>query len=120
SRPSRQRAIPRGGRPSGARPRSYSRVASKPRARRWRWTAPLSPTDSPMIHIDVHGVAVPALGFGTWLLRGEEALHAVGVALDAGYRHLDTAQAYDNEREVGRALRESGLPREDVFLTTKV
>src|SRR5690606_15209984 len=92
----------------------------KHRVRRRRWTAPLPSTHLPMTHIDVQGVAVPALGFGTWLLRGEEARHAVAVALDAGYRHLDTAQDYDNEREVGRALRDSGLPREDVFLTTKV
>ncbi|MDX1419822.1 MAG: aldo/keto reductase [Rubricoccaceae bacterium] len=73
-----------------------------------------------MISIDVQGAAVPALGFGTWRLRGEDGRHAVSVALDAGYRHLDTAQAYDNEREVGRALRESGVSREEVFLTTKV
>jgi 2,5-diketo-D-gluconate reductase B len=73
-----------------------------------------------MIHIDVHGVAVPALGFGTWRLEGEDGRHAIETALDAGYRHLDTARAYDNEAEVGRALRASGVPREDVFLTTKV
>ncbi|HLT46300.1 MAG TPA: aldo/keto reductase [Rubricoccaceae bacterium] len=73
-----------------------------------------------MTYIDVHGVAVPALGFGTWSLRGEDGLHAIATALDVGYRHLDTAQSYGNEREVARALRDSGLPREDVFLTTKV
>ena len=73
-----------------------------------------------MTYIDVQGVAVPALGFGTWQLRGEDGCHAVAVALDVGYRHLDTAREYDNEAEVGRALRASGVPREDVFLTTKV
>lgn len=73
-----------------------------------------------MIHLDVQGTAVPALGFGTWQLRGEEARHAVETALSVGYRHVDTAPVYDNEREVGRALRASGVAREEVFLTTKV
>jgi 2,5-diketo-D-gluconate reductase B len=73
-----------------------------------------------MIHLDVQGVAVPALGFGTWQLNGEDGRHAIEAALDVGYRHLDTARSYGNEAEVGRALRNSGVPREDVFLTTKV
>ena len=73
-----------------------------------------------MIHIDVHGRAVPALGFGTWQLKGDAATDSVLDALDIGYRHLDTAQIYKNEAEVGRALAESAVPREDVFLTTKV
>jgi 2,5-diketo-D-gluconate reductase B len=73
-----------------------------------------------MTHLDVQGVAVPALGLGTWRLDGEDGRHAIETALDIGYRHLDTAQSYDNETEVGQALRNSGVPREDVFLTTKV
>ena len=66
------------------------------------------------------GPAMPLLGFGTWQIRGEDAYRAVREALDAGYRHLDTATMYGNEAEVGRALRDSGVPREDVFVTTKL
>jgi len=62
---------------------------------------------------------MPMLGFGTWKLKGEDAVRAVTVALEAGYRHLDTATIYGNEAQVGRALRASGVPREEVFLTTK-
>lgn len=66
------------------------------------------------------GVRMPLLGFGTWQLRGEAAYRAVRAALDVGYRHIDTATGYDNEAEVGRALADSGVPREEVFLTTKL
>ncbi len=66
------------------------------------------------------GGAIPLLGFGTWQMHGDEAYDAVRAALDVGYRHIDTATMYRNEAEVGRALRESGVPREDVFLTTKL
>lgn len=66
------------------------------------------------------GAAMPLVGFGTWQLRGRNAYQAVRAALDAGYRHLDTASMYRNEREVGRALRESGIDRRDVFVTTKM
>jgi diketogulonate reductase-like aldo/keto reductase len=66
------------------------------------------------------GTSMPLLGFGTWRLRGEEAYRAVRDALDAGYRHVDTATMYGNEAEVGRALRDSGVPREQVFVTTKL
>ncbi len=66
------------------------------------------------------GHGMPLLGFGTWQITGEGAGHAVGWALEAGYRHLDTATVYGNEREVGAALGASGLPRADVFVTTKV
>jgi 2,5-diketo-D-gluconate reductase A len=69
---------------------------------------------------DGSAVALPLLGFGTWQLRGEAAYRAVRHALEAGYRHLDTATMYGNEAEVGRALRDSGVPREQVFLTTKL
>jgi 2,5-diketo-D-gluconate reductase A len=63
---------------------------------------------------------MPLLGFGTWQLRGQEAYDAVRDALRIGYRHLDTATAYGNETQVGRALRESDVAREDVFVTTKL
>ncbi|MDX6375648.1 MAG: 2,5-diketo-D-gluconate reductase [Nocardioidaceae bacterium] len=62
---------------------------------------------------------MPLLGFGTWQIKGKEAVRATSVALEVGYRHLDTATVYGNEAEVGRALAESGVPRDEVFLTTK-
>jgi 2,5-diketo-D-gluconate reductase A len=65
-------------------------------------------------------VEMPLLGFGTWQLRGESAYQAVRDALEAGYRHLDTATMYGNEAEVGRALKDSGVPRDEVFITTKL
>ena len=65
------------------------------------------------------GGRMPLLGFGTWQIRGDEATAATEVALEAGYRHVDTATMYENEREVGRALESSGLPRGAVFVTTK-
>lgn len=66
------------------------------------------------------GRAMPLLGFGTWQLRDATARDATGVALATGYRHLDTATMYRNEREVGEALRDSGIAREEVFVTTKL
>lgn len=65
------------------------------------------------------GASMPLLGFGTWQITGEDAVTATATALETGYRHLDTATVYRNEAEVGRGLRESGVPRDDVFLTTK-
>jgi diketogulonate reductase-like aldo/keto reductase len=66
------------------------------------------------------GNEIPLLGLGVWQVRdGRECEDAVRWALDAGYRHVDTAQAYGNEASVGRALRDSGVPRGDVFITTK-
>jgi diketogulonate reductase-like aldo/keto reductase len=66
------------------------------------------------------GNEIPLLGFGVWQVPdGPECEQAVRWALEAGYRHIDTAQAYGNERSVGNALRDSGVPREDVFVTTK-
>ena len=66
------------------------------------------------------GVRMPLLGIGTWLARGDEARAAVAAALEAGYRHVDTARMYRNEEQVGRALAGSGLAREEVFVTTKM
>ena len=66
------------------------------------------------------GNELPVLGLGVWQVPdGRECVNAVRWALDAGYRHIDTAQAYGNEESVGRALRESGVPRDRVFITTK-
>ena len=66
------------------------------------------------------GEHIPLLGLGVWQVpNGPECVSAVRWALEAGYRHIDTAQAYGNEESVGRALRDSGVPREEVFLTTK-
>ena len=65
------------------------------------------------------GGRMPLLGFGTWQIRGREATSATEAALDAGYRHVDTATIYENEGEVGRALKNSGVARDEVFVTTK-
>ena len=73
-----------------------------------------------MTHYDVQGVSIPALGFGTWQLNGDEAKDGVAHALALGYRHVDTAQVYENEAEVGAGLAAAEVPRADVFLTTKV
>ncbi len=68
-----------------------------------------------------NGVAIPRLGLGVYrAARGEETRRAVRWALEAGYRHIDTARVYGNERDVGDAVRDSGLPRESIFLTTKL
>jgi 2,5-diketo-D-gluconate reductase A len=63
---------------------------------------------------------MPLLGFGTWQIRGDDAYRAVRHALEAGYRHLDTATMYGNEDQVGKALKDSGVARDDVFITTKL
>ncbi|WP_254824687.1 aldo/keto reductase [Haloglomus halophilum] len=73
-----------------------------------------------MESITVQGVEVPRLGLGTWRLTGDDCREAVGTALDLGYRHIDTAQVYTNERQVGDALAASDVPREEVFLATKL
>jgi len=67
-----------------------------------------------------NGVQMPALGFGVYQTPPDETIAAVGAALETGYRHIDTAAAYGNEREVGEAIRRSGLARDDVFIETKV
>jgi 2,5-diketo-D-gluconate reductase A len=80
-------------------------------------------TDAPQIPDDTlalsNGGRMPLLGFGTWQIKGADAVRATAAALEAGYRHLDTALVYGNEAEVGRALAESGVRRDDVFVTTK-
>ncbi|MFO8018938.1 MAG: aldo/keto reductase [Promethearchaeia archaeon] len=67
-----------------------------------------------------NGVDMPIFGLGTWLLTGKEVQDSVKWALDAGYRLIDTATIYGNERQIGKALKEYGIPREDIFITTKV
>ena len=68
-----------------------------------------------------NGVKIPAVGFGTWQVKdGSEAYCSTLMALEAGYRHIDTAHAYDNEESVGKAIKDSGIKREDVFVTTKL
>ena len=67
-----------------------------------------------------NGVTIPILGFGVFQIPASETKQAVLDAIAAGYRHFDTAQAYANEREVGQAIAESGLPREEFFITSKV
>jgi diketogulonate reductase-like aldo/keto reductase len=67
-----------------------------------------------------HGARIPVIGVGTMTLKGDLCVELVEAALHLGYRHLDTAQMYGNEREVGSGLRGSGLKREEVFVTTKV
>ena len=74
---------------------------------------------SPNIELS-NGVQVPQLGFGVYLVGADTAEQTVLDALETGYRHIDTAKLYGNEAEVGRAVRASGLPREDVFVTTKL
>jgi 2,5-diketo-D-gluconate reductase A len=66
------------------------------------------------------GVAMPLLGLGTWQMSGSECRRAVRHALDVGYRHIDTATMYRNERDIGRAVAESGVRREELFITTKL
>jgi diketogulonate reductase-like aldo/keto reductase len=72
----------------------------------------------PLVH--ANGAAIPAVGLGTWRLAGDECVRAVRWALDAGYRHIDTASMYGNEDAVGVAVRASGLARDEIFVTTKI
>ncbi len=79
-------------------------------------TAPNQTTET----IEVQGVSVPHLGFGTWQIEGSDATEAVRDALEIGYRQIDTARAYGNEAEVGAGIAQSGVDRAEIFLTTKV
>lgn len=68
-----------------------------------------------------NGVKIPCVGFGTWRAEGgEEAYNSVRWALDAGFRHIDTARAYKNEESVGKAVKDSGIPRKEIFITSKL
>ena len=70
--------------------------------------------------VEAHGARIPLIGLGTWELRGRACVRVVEQAVRLGYRHVDTAELYDNEGEVGEGLRASGIKREQVFVTTKV
>jgi 2,5-diketo-D-gluconate reductase B len=76
--------------------------------------------DASLRALEIQGSTVPKLGFGTWEILGRDCEEAVADALEIGYRHIDTAQAYDNETEVGKALAASGVPRRELWLTTKL
>jgi len=66
------------------------------------------------------GIDIPALGLGVWQIPQPDCARLVGQAIDMGYRHIDTAPAYDNEKEVGQGVRQAGVPREQVHVTTKI
>ena len=73
-----------------------------------------------MHFVEANGATIPAIGLGTWELRGRACARIVEQALRLGYRHIDTAQIYENEREVGEGVRASGIKRADIFVTTKI
>jgi len=74
----------------------------------------------PIPGIEANGASIPLVGLGTWDLRGRSCARVVEQALRLGYRHVDTAEMYDNEREVGEGIRASGVERNELFVTTKV
>src|SRR6201981_3717497 len=76
--------------------------------------------NAPMHFVEANGAKIPAIGLGAWELRERTCARIVEQALKLGYRHIDTAQVYENEREVGEGLRASGVKRNDVFVTTKI
>src|ERR1700757_1024812 len=82
--------------------------------------SPEPPTEITMHIVEANGAKIPAIGLGTWDLRGRSCARVVEQALRLGYRHIDTAEMYDNEREVGEGLRASRVARGEVFVTTKV
>ena len=67
-----------------------------------------------------NGVEIPKLGLGTWLIPNDQVIDVVKDAISLGYRHIDTAFAYGNEQGVGEAIRNSGIPRDEIFITTKL
>lgn len=73
-----------------------------------------------MEYVVAQGAAVPKIGLGTWQLRGNTCRRTVETAIDLGYRHIDTAQAYRNERQVGSAINNADVDREEIFLVTKL
>jgi len=68
----------------------------------------------------IQNIKIPALGLGTWQMHGRECRQAIDTALELGYRHIDTAQMYRNEQDIGDALQTSNVPRDEIFLTTKL
>lgn len=79
----------------------------------------VNPADMPAVTLTT-GAQMPMVGFGSWPLRGDQARDAVLAALEVGYRHIDTATAYANEEAIGEAILASGLPRSELFITTKL
>ena len=79
----------------------------------------LSPVPPLPTVMQVNGVEMPQIALGTWSMKGQEAARAVASALEIGYRYIDTTEAYENEDGVGEGLRASGVPRDQVFVTTK-
>lgn len=77
-------------------------------------------SESSVHNVGANGAEIPAIGLGTWDLRGEDCIAGVQSAIGAGYRHVDTAAMYENEEQVGQGMRASGVDRDSVFLTTKV
>jgi len=75
---------------------------------------------TPVVSVEAQGACIPLLGLGTWELRGRACTRVVEQAFRLGYRHVDTAEIYENEREVGEGLRASGIKRGEVFITTKI
>ncbi len=73
-----------------------------------------------MEYVDLQSAQIPKVGLGTWALRGETCTNAVLSALDIGYRHIDTAQMYRNEEYIGKALQQADVPREEIFIVTKI
>lgn len=73
-----------------------------------------------MNYVDARNTRIPQLGFGTWQLHGKECREAIAAALDIGFRHIDTAQMYGNESDVGMALANTDVDRQDIWLTTKL
>jgi diketogulonate reductase-like aldo/keto reductase len=71
-------------------------------------------------HVAANGAKIPAIGLGTWSINGQDCVKTVSFALKSGYRHIDTAAMYGNEAEVGEGLRAGGVPRKDIWVTTKV
>jgi len=81
--------------------------------------APKSRTAESRVRALADGYSIPLLGFGSAIPNGSPTVNAVRWALDLGYRHIDTAPFYGNEESVGRGLKESGVPRAEMFITTK-
>src|ERR1700737_1938863 len=77
-------------------------------------------SSSAMQYVEANGAKIPAIGLGTWELSGRACARLVEQAVRLGYRHIDTAQVYENEREVGEGLRASRVKRDEVFVTTKI
>ena len=68
----------------------------------------------------MNGINIPKIGLGTWFIPDDEAATAVCKAVEIGYRHIDTAQAYENERGIGKGVRDCGISRQELFITTKL